>query len=102
VEVFVSIEPVDMRFGFERLGGIVRERMGREPRSKRALFVFIGKRRQTLKVLWWDGTGNVLWHKRLDAGVFEIPRPGREGESSVVISEAAFEALFAGLRTTVH
>lgn len=42
-----------------------------------ALFVFIGKGRQTLKVLWCDGTGKVLWHKRLDAGVFENPRPGR-------------------------
>ena len=34
VEVFVATESVDMRYGFERLGGIVRERMRREPRSK--------------------------------------------------------------------
>ena len=50
VEVFVAVEPVDMRLGFERLGGLVRERMAREPRSK-ALFVFFGKRRETVKVL---------------------------------------------------
>ncbi|MBL0196375.1 MAG: IS66 family insertion sequence element accessory protein TnpB [Myxococcales bacterium] len=75
-----------MRFGFERLGGLVRERMGREPRSK-ALFVFFGKRRQTVKILTWDGTGAVLWYKRLDRGVFEIPRPEREGETSVIVSE---------------
>jgi len=37
--VYVALEPVDMRFGYERLGGIVRERMQAEPRS-RALFVF--------------------------------------------------------------
>lgn len=65
VEIFVATEPVDMRFGFERLGGIVRERMQREPRS-RALFVFFGRRRQTVKILSWDGTGTVLWYKRLD------------------------------------
>jgi len=41
--VYVALEPVDMRFGYERLGGIVRERMQAEPRS-RALFVFVGKR----------------------------------------------------------
>ena len=100
VEVFVAIEPVDMRLGFERLGGLVRERMGREPRSH-ALFVFFGKRRQTVKVLSWDGTGTILWYKRLDCGLFEIPRPSTTGATSVVVSEAAFEAIFAGLSTQV-
>ena len=100
VEVFVAVEPVDMRLGFERLGGLVRERMQREPRS-RALFVFFGRRRQTVKVLSWDGTGTVLWYKRLDRGLFEIPRPSTAGASSVVVSEAAFEAIFAGLSTQI-
>lgn len=100
VEVFVATEPVDMRLGFERLGGLVRERMGREPRS-RALFVFFGRRRQTVKVLSWDGTGTVLWYKRLDRGLFEIPRPISAGATSVTVSEAAFEAIFAGLTTQV-
>lgn len=101
VEVFVATEPVDMRFGFERLGGIVRERMRREPRSKNAVFVFIGKRGHTMKVLWWDGTGTVLLYKRLDASTFEIPKPREAGATSVVVSEATFEALFNGLRTQV-
>ena len=100
VEIFVATEPVDMRFGFERLGGLVRERMQREPRSK-ALFVFFGKRRQTVKILSWDGTGTVLWYKRLDRGTFEIPRPERADATAVIVSEVAFEAIFAGLSTTV-
>ena len=48
VQVFVALEPVDMRFGFERLAGLVRERIGYEPRSG-ALFVFVGKRRATTR-----------------------------------------------------
>ncbi len=95
--IFVAVEPVDMRFGFERLGGLVREQMGREPRSK-ALFVFFGKRRQTVEILTWDGTGAVLWYKRLDRGVFEIPRPEREGETSVIVSESAFRPCSRGSR----
>lgn len=98
VEIFVAVEPVDMRLGFERLGALVRERMLREPRSK-ALFVFFGKRRQTVKILSWDGTGVVLCYKRLDRGLFEIPKAGRPGEASVLVSDAAFEAIFAGLAT---
>ena len=50
--IYVALEPVDMRLGYERLGGIVRERMQAEPRS-RALFVFVGKRGHTMKVLTW-------------------------------------------------
>jgi transposase len=102
-EVFVATEPVDMRYGIERLGGIVRERMQREPRTKKALFVFVGKRGTTLKMLWWDGTGTVLLSKRLDASTFELPKAREVGAASVVVSEAAFEALFNGLRTyAVH
>jgi transposase len=54
-----------------------------------------------VKVLSWDGTGTVLWYKRLDRGVFEIPRPSSVGSASVLVSEATFEAIFAGLSTQV-
>lgn len=56
-----------MRLGAERLGALVRERMRAEPRS-RALFVFVGKRGHTMKVLTGDGTGTIVVHKKLDAG----------------------------------
>ena len=56
VEVFVGLEPIDLRWGFDRLAGLVSERLGRDARS-RALFVFFGKRRDALKVLFFDGTG---------------------------------------------
>jgi transposase len=101
IEIYVATEPVDMRLGFERLGGIVRDRMKREPRSK-ALFVFFGRKRQTVKILSWDGTGVVLIYKRLDAGLFEIPSATQTGETTLLVSEVAFEAIFAGLATRVR
>jgi transposase len=55
-----------------------------------------------VKVLTWDGTGAVLIYKRLDRGLFEIPIPTRPGEQSVVVSDALFEALFAGLTSSLH
>jgi IS66 Orf2 like protein len=57
--IYVALEPVDMRLGIERLGGVVRERMRAEPRS-RALFVFVGKSGHSMKALTWDGTGMIL------------------------------------------
>ena len=94
--IYVALEPVDMRFGYERLGGIVRERMRAEPRS-RALFVFVGKRGHTMKVLTWDGTGVIVVHKKLDAGRFELPRPTCVGEQQVMVSDAIFEVIYKGV-----
>lgn len=94
--VYVALAPVDMRFGYERLGGIVRERMQAEPRS-RALFVFVGKRGHTMKVLTWDGTGVIVVHKKLDAGKFDLPRATRVGDQHVVVSDAIFEVICKGV-----
>jgi transposase len=97
--VYVALEPVDMRMGYERLGGLVRERMQTEPRS-RALFVFVGKRGFTMKVLTWDGTGVIMIHKKLDAGKFELPRATRVGDQHVVVSDALFEVIYKGVAAT--
>ena len=97
--IYVALEPVDMRLGAERLGGLVRERMRAEPRS-RALFVFVGKRGHTMKVLTWDGTGTIVVHKKLDAGRFELPRATREGDHHLVVSDAIFEVLHRGVALT--
>jgi transposase len=97
--IYVALEPVDMRLGFERLSGIVRERMACEPRSK-ALFAFINKRGHTMKVLTWDGTGVVLVHKKLDCGKFVLPTATRQGEEHVIVSDAIFDVIFKGVNRT--
>jgi len=94
--IYVALEPVDMRMGYERLGGLVRECMHAEPRSK-ALFVFVGKRRHTMKVLTWDGTGAIIVRKKLDAGKFELPKPTRVGDQHVIVSDAIFEVIYKGI-----
>ena len=97
--IYVALEPVDMRLGYERLGGLVRERMRAEPRGK-ALFVFVGKRGHTMKILTWDGTGAVMIHKKLDAGKFELPKPTGSGDQHVIVSDAIFEVIYKGVSTT--
>lgn len=96
--IYVALEPVDMRMGYERLGGLVRERMQAEPRSK-ALFVFVGKRGHTMKVLTWDGTGAIIVHKKLDAGKFELPQATSVGDQHVIVSDAIFEVIYKGMTT---
>jgi transposase len=92
----VALQPVDMRFGSERLGGLVRERMRAEPRA-RALFAFFGKSGHSMKVLTWDGSGTIVIHKKLDAGRFELPRATAAGEHHVLVSDAIFEVIHKGV-----
>ena len=99
IPIYVALEPVDMRLGAERLGALVREKMQAEPRS-RALFVFVGKRGHTMKVLTWDGTGTLVIHKRLDAGRFELPRATAPGEHHLRISDAMFDVIHKGVALT--
>ena len=74
VEIFVGLEPIDLRWSFDRLSGLVEERVGRTARGG-ALFVFFGKRRSALKVFFFDGSGLCIFYKRLDRGTFRLPEP---------------------------
>jgi transposase len=96
VEIFVGLDPIDLRWSFDRLAGIVAERIGREARSG-ALFVFFGKRRDAIKVLFSDGTGMCVFYKRLDQSTFRIPEPLDEHATSVAIDERALDALLDGI-----
>ena len=96
VEVFVGLDPIDLRWGFDRLAGLVSEHLGRSPRSG-ALFVFRGKRGEAMKVLFFDGTGLCLFYKRLDRGTFRWPEARGTGDASVQIAERELEALLDGI-----
>jgi Transposase and inactivated derivatives len=96
VEIFVALDPIDLRFGFDRLCGIVTERLGRQARSG-ALFVFFGRRRTAAKILFCDRTGICVFYKRLDAGTYRIPDPAIEGDVARLIDERAFDDLIDGI-----
>ncbi|MEO6419275.1 MAG: IS66 family insertion sequence element accessory protein TnpB [Polyangiaceae bacterium] len=96
VEVFLGLEPVDLRWGFDRLAGAVSERVGREARSG-ALFVFFGRRRDAIKVLFFDGTGMCLFYKRLDRGTFRLPDATDLKAASITLDERALDDLLDGI-----
>lgn len=100
VEIFVGVQPIDLRWGFDRLAGVVEERIGRKPRCG-ALFVFFGKRRDALKVLFYDGTGLCLFYKRLDRGTFRLPEAADDA-TSVIIEERALDDLLEGINVDAH
>jgi transposase len=96
VQVFLALDPTDMRYGFERLAGLAREHIGYDARSG-ALFVFVGKQRTTLKVLFFDGSGLCLFSKRLDRGNFLLPDAPAPGCTHIEIDHAILETLLDGI-----
>lgn|SRR5690606_4383834 len=100
VEVFIALAPIDLRWGFDRLAGLAQEQMGRSARSG-ALFVFIGKRKTALKVLFFDGTGMCLFYKRLDRRTFRVPDPPLPGMTSIELGERELDDLLDGINVEV-
>jgi transposase len=71
--IWLASEASDMRCGFDRLAERVRALIEQDPLSGQ-LFVFRSRRGDRLKILVWDRDGYVLWYKRLETGVFKLPR----------------------------
>jgi transposase len=71
--IWLAAEATDMRCGFDRLAERVKTVLGQDPLTGQ-LFVFRSRRGDRLKLLVWDRDGFVLWYKRLETGVFKLPR----------------------------
>jgi transposase len=72
VRIYFATELVDMRNGIDGLQAVVEQVLKQDP-FKGHLFVFVGKRRDKVKVLYWDQNGFVLYLKRLEKGRFQLP-----------------------------
>ena len=70
--VFLATAPTDMRKSFDGLYALVENVLEEAPLSGH-LFVFRNRRRDRLKVLWWDQDGLALFYKRLERGTYQFP-----------------------------
>jgi len=71
VRLFVARGATDMRKSFDTLAALVAEVVDEDPQSGH-LFLFVNRRRDRLKVLWWDRSGYCLLAKRLEHGQFRV------------------------------
>lgn len=96
--IYLARAPVDMRKGFDGLAAAVRERLGQDPLSGDA-FVFVGRRRNLLKILLWDVSGFWVAGKRLERGTFAVGNRvgGADARGSQALSVAEMMSLLEGM-----
>ena len=70
--IYLYLPPCDMRKSFDGLCGVIRSELRADPLSG-SLFVFCNRRRNMVKLLYWDRDGFAIWYKRLERGCFRLP-----------------------------
>ncbi len=97
--IYVSVSPVDLRASFDKLAALVVQGLGRDPRDG-ALFVFINRAKNRLKILFHDHTGYCLHHKRLDRGTFPLPVSVEPNATQILVDAQELALLLRGLTPT--
>jgi transposase len=96
--IWLAVEPTDMRCGFDRLAERVRKVIDQDPLGD-SLFIFRSRRGDRLKILTFDRDGFVLWYKRLEVGVFKLPRL-KDGARSVELRASELAMILDGIDMT--
>lgn len=93
--IWLAATPADMRCGFDRLAELAQAVTQQNPLDGH-LFLFRGRRGDRMKVLYWDTDGWAVWYKRLEEGVFKLPRI-EPGQSSVELRPSELAMLLDGI-----
>jgi len=95
VKLFLATSPVDFRKSFDGLAAVVESEFGMQPMNGN-VFVFLNKRANQMRILFWEGDGFCLVAKRLEAGTFRRVR-GEDGVTHVEIDAAELVLLLRGV-----
>lgn len=95
VGIWLATIPIDMRKGFDGLSQAAREHVERNVLDG-GLFVFFNRRRDRVKLLWWDEDGLAVFYKRLERGTFELPHVAADTRS-VVLTPTELSLVLGGI-----
>lgn len=91
--IYLCTTPVDFRKGFDGLTGIVTATLGHQV-TEGALFLFVNRKQDRIKALWWETGGLTLWYRRLEQGTVELPK---DAAAAVAIDSVELAMWIAGV-----
>jgi transposase len=96
VRVYLCLTPCDMRKSFDSLHALVREQLELDAFAGH-LFVFASRRKDRVKILYWDRDGFAMWSKRLEEGTYVVPFGDGDEERRREITAQELGALLSGI-----
>ena len=94
VRIFLCTRSTDLRKSFDGLSGLVQECFDQELLTGH-LFLFLNRRRDRIKILYFDRDGLAIWYKRLEEGSFQMPQPVTQ--DGVELQPAQLAMLLSGI-----
>lgn len=96
LKVYVALQPCDMRKSFHGLAAVARDTLKADPLSG-AAFLFTNRRRNLIKILYWDGSGLWVVAKRLEKGTFSWPSNADPSRHRLQLKPTALAMLTDGI-----
>lgn len=97
LKIFIALQPCDMRKSFNGLFDLASDHLENQRLGCDTLFVFVNKRRNRIKLLYFDGTGLWVAAKRLEKGTFSWPKPSEPGQKKIKLSAEALQMIVDGV-----
>jgi transposase len=94
VRIFLCTRPTDLRKSFDGLTGMVQECFGQDPLTGH-LFLFLNRRRDRIKILYFDRDGLAIWYKRLEVGSYQMPQA--VAQDGIELQSAQLAMLLSGI-----
>ena len=96
VRVYLCLTACDMRKSFDGLNALVREHLELDAFGGH-LFVFASRRKDRVKILYWDRDGFAMWSKRLEEGTYAVPFGDSAAQRQREITAQELGALLSGI-----
>jgi transposase len=100
VRVFLARSAVDMRKSFHGLLALTESVLAVDPLSGH-LFMFVNRRRDRIKLLYWGGTGFCIWYQQLESGTYQLPdASGADAQQGLEITACELSLILDGIDLT--
>ncbi len=97
IRVFLYRRPTDMRKSFHGLIALTESELKQDPVSG-SLFVFINRRRDRIKILYWGQTGFCIWYQQLEKGTYQVPnQESLDEQDSLEVTRSQLSLILDGI-----